>query len=610
MCPGARRRLVVEKGDFFAGEHTLILAVTLAPRSWSPLLITSLCIGSCNAASFAASLSPGDKIHYSIKMAATTSTALGELSRQTLTESTSPATWNKRTWHLALACLTLSMLLIHGYHPFAEDGGLYVAGIEYLLRPTLFPHDAAFVTAHLHYSIFATTIASLVRITHLPLTWVLLLSYCFSLWLTLYAGLQILRRCFNKPASQFVGLALFSVWATLPVAGTSLLLMDPYLTARSFSTPLSLLAIAFALDAWKPISTYIQSEKYAAPHTIFGNITPAFLLCIGSLLIAALFHPLMASYAVAMVITIRLMRLEKPLLPLCTFGVVTIFIATAINTLAPAESPSVVAAAISRYYWFLSQWQWYELCGLVGPLCILAFILRRQQAASPVTLLCKASIVFGSIAIVIALLFAHESSATHLIARLQPLRGFLLLYALMAMLLGASLSQYLHRLQSLTRILIPAAFLLANASILFYVQRASFPASQHIELPWQAPRNPWSQAFMWSKDNTPTDALFALDARYVNTPGEDAQAFRATALHSSLPDFSKDGGEASITPTLSDLWQQGARVQKDLSTQNDAERDSKLKPLGVTWMILHTDSDTTHRCPYSNSVVKVCSLTP
>jgi hypothetical protein len=500
-----------------------------------------------------------------------------------------------------LIFLTLTTLLIHGYHPLAEDGGLYVAGIEYLLNPALFPHDTAFVTAHLHYSIFAITIAEVMRITHIPLAWVLLLAYGFSLWLTLYAGLQILRRCFDNATAQFAGIALLATWATLPVAGTSLLLIDPYLTARSFSTPLSLLAIAFALDDWSSLNRLPSIQRP------LGLVRRPAVACAICLLIAALFHPLMAIYAIAMVLTLRILRLEKPLVGLCLLAVFAIAAAMVLQSLAPPDPLSVTAAAISRYYWFLSQWHWYELCGLIGPPCILLLILREKES-TPTAQLCKASLALSSLAVLMALLFAHERSSSHFIARLQPLRGFLLTYALMPLLLGASLAQRFIKRPIQLFAPVFAAVLFISAGTLFYVQRVTFPASQHIELPWTPPANPWSRAFRWSSRNTPTDALFALDANYITTPGEDAQAFRATSLRSSLADFSKDGGEASITPTLSDLWQQGVKAQANLSAQSDTERDDNLEPLGVTWMVLHADSLTVHVCPYNNGVVKVCSL--
>ena len=45
--------------------------------------------------------------------------------------------------------------MILGYHPYAEDGGLYLAGVKYLLNPSLFPQMRQFVTAPLQYSALA-----------------------------------------------------------------------------------------------------------------------------------------------------------------------------------------------------------------------------------------------------------------------------------------------------------------------------------------------------------------------------------------------------------------------------------------------------------------------
>ena len=334
-----------------------------------------------------------------------------------------------------------------------------------------------------------------------------------------------------------------------------------------------------------------------------------------------------------MVVLLRALRNQHPARLVAAIAAATIAIAATIHALAPPEPPAVVAASLSRYYWFLSQWQWYELCGLLGPFAMLSLVLfqyrRCPRSASPrnIRALCHTSLAAGAIAIAIALLFAHAHSTTYLIARLQPLRIFLPIYALMALLLGAVATDRL-----LARRRAPLFSTLSTLSTLFVVlgssfalyaaQRATFPASQHIELPWIAPTNPWSQAFLWVRNNTPTQALFALDPDYITTPGEDAQTFRATALRSTLPDFSKDGGEASITPSLALLWQHQLTAQfavqhgtaltshAMLSTQTDAERDAHLRPLGVTWLILHADASTTHSCPYRNSVVKVCRLVP
>jgi hypothetical protein len=504
---------------------------------------------------------------------------------------------------LALVALTVFTLLLNGYHPLAEDGGLYVAGVQLTLNPALFPHYTVFVSEHLHFSIFAPVLATIVHLTHLSLAWVLLLTDLFSLWLTFYAAHRLLQRTIFSEAAQLAGLCLLAAFWTLPIAGTSLLLMDPYVTARSLSTPLSLLAVSFALDDRFDLRSLLSSA-----------------LC---LILAAAFHPLMAAYAFAFVLVLRLTRLRHRYVAYALLTLAAIALAAILHTVAPSESPAIVAAEKSRYYWFLSQWQWFELLGLAGPLAVLAALLTRyRKQTDPLNTaaatLCRACIAIGCIATLVALLFAHEGGRAHLVARLQPLRVFLLIYAIMTLLLGATLTQLAlnarERLQSNTLRLaiesLPAIILVALAATMFYVQRQTFPASDHLELPWRAQHNPnpWVQAFLWARDHTPPDALFALDTKYVNEDGEDAQTFRPIALRSAVPDFSKDGGEAAITPSLATQWLQGAEAQANLSTETDAVRDPRLLPLGVTWMVLHANAPTAHECPYNNGVIKVCSL--
>ena len=511
--------------------------------------------------------------------------------------------WHRSTWFALLILLALATLLLNGYHPLAEDGGLYVAGVQLTLNPALFPHYAVFVSEHLHFSVFAPVLAFFVHFTHLSLAWVLLLTDLFSLCLTFYAAHRILQRTISGEAAQFAGLCLLAAFWTLPIAGTSLLLMDPYVTARSLSTPVSLLAVAFALEDRPSFRPLLWS---------------AFCL-----ILAAAFHPLMATYALAFILVLRLSCLRQRYVAYALLTLSALTLATILQTIAPTETPAIIAAEKSRYYWFLSQWQWFELLGLAGPLAVLAALLTRYRKQSDplnaaAATLCRASIAIACIATLVVLLFAHEGSRSHLVARMQPLRVFLLIYAIMTLLLGATLTQLAletrQRLQSqvgrsaLTAL--PTILIVALAGTMFYVQRQTFPASEHLEFPWLAQHNPnpWVQAFLWTRDNTPPDALFALDTKYVNEDGEDAQTFRPIALRSALPDFSKDGGEAAITPSLATQWLKGSDAQTNLSTETDAVRDARLLPLGVTWMVLHAAAPTAHQCPYNNGVIKVCSL--
>ncbi len=82
--------------------------------------------------------------------------------------------WSDLRWSGLFAALTIATLLVHGYHPLAEDGGLYVAGVELTLNRSLFPHFTEFVSEHMHYSIFAPVVAS-----HHASSRIFLCSACF-----------------------------------------------------------------------------------------------------------------------------------------------------------------------------------------------------------------------------------------------------------------------------------------------------------------------------------------------------------------------------------------------------------------------------------------------
>lgn len=505
--------------------------------------------------------------------------------------------WSTGRWSVAFVALTLAAFFVHGYHPLAEDGGLYVAGVELTLNRSLFPRFTEFVSEHLHYSIFAPVVAGITRLTHVPLPGVLLLVELLSLVLMLTGARAVLRRVIRNESAQLAGVATLAALWTLPVAGTSLLLMDPYVTARSLSTPLSLWAIAFALDDWR------DNRR-----SVVG--------CIAMIALAAAFHPLMAGYALGLILVLRALRSRRKNLLLIALAALTLAAAAVLQTRAPAESAAVVLAARSRYYWFLSQWHWYEIFGLLGPLLMLLAVrhFSRDRLGLQRLTLCNATILYGCFAAFLTLVFAQESYRVHMVARLQPLRAFLMIYVIMVLLLGASVQQIVERLASSPSVRRYAAvpLVVAAALVMFVSQRRQFPDSAHLELPGHMRQNPnpWVRAFLWCRENTPPDALFAMNAHYITTAGEDAQTFRATAQRSALPDYSKDGGEAAITPRLAGEWAAGFTAQLHLDDETTADLRAHLAPYGVNWVILRSSSPAVLDCPYRNGILKVCRLQP
>ena len=259
----------------------------------------------------------------------------------------------RRAPTLAITLLTAYVLLVHGYHPYAEDGGLYIAGIKKLLDPMLYPAWTAFVTEHLRFSLFAPLVAALVRILHLSLPGVLLGIYLASIWSTLYTAWSIAKQITPGFEARLGAVALLAGAISMPIAGTSLMLFDPYVTARSLSTPLILGAIGYALA--------FNADARRGRNQI---------LCAACLLAAALVHPLMAAYGLAAVLVVSTLGSERasirrrgPWLLL----VAALAVAGGLQASAPAESANQVWVAMTRYYWFPFRWEWYEQFGLLAP---------------------------------------------------------------------------------------------------------------------------------------------------------------------------------------------------------------------------------------------------
>jgi hypothetical protein len=145
--------------------------------------------------------------------------------------------------------LALFAIAVEGYHPYAEDGGLYAAGVERLLDAALFPRWSSFVLAPMRVSAFAPAVAALVRITRCSFPGVLLLMHMATIWATLYVAWGVAELCWHSARARAGAVVLLAWWLGLPVAGTSLQIMDPYVTARSITTPCTLFALLCVLRA-------------------------------------------------------------------------------------------------------------------------------------------------------------------------------------------------------------------------------------------------------------------------------------------------------------------------------------------------------------------------
>jgi hypothetical protein len=276
------------------------------------------------------------------------------------------------------------------------------------------------------------------------------------------------------------------------------------------------------------------------------------------------------------------------------------------ESIAPSQPPGYARVAQTRAYWFLNNWHWYELIGLIAPLLVLAAlkVAPLRKKANSALILANMSIAAGVTSLVVAVLFASRDSHSFIIARLQPLRIFHTVYMFMIITVGSALGELVLKRQ---RIRWAAMFALLGG-IMFFVQMETFPHSNHLEFPWSSQENQWEQGFEWIRSSTSEGSIFAMDAKYITMAGEDSQNFRAISERSALPDYSKDRGIASIAPDLTHDWVESESAQQGLDDATDAQRIAMLHGASAQWVVLSERAPTHFDCVYANHEMKVCRI--
>lgn len=485
---------------------------------------------------------------------------------------------------LRLALLTLGALLVHGYHLGVEDGEIYLPAVRKLLHPKLYPYASQFFLSHERLSLFAPVVAFSARITHLSADWAVFLWYLAMVFATLAACWMLLALCFRSPRARWCGVLLITAVMTMPAANTGLLLIDPYLTARSLSTPLTLFALAAFLARRYPVAVMLT-------------------------LLTASVHPQMAVYLVFLAAVLALCeraerRARKP--ELVTVSSVMVALPLGFH-LGPATQP-YREALYSRDFFFLSTWTWYHWLGLLGPLAFLVWFWRgKLRGTTPeFSRLSLALLPFGILSILAAAILT-SSPQFDMFERLQPLRSFHVITFVFILFLGGVIGEYwAHR-----RAWVIPALVLPLAGLMFFVGYDTYPNSPHIEWPGRTTSpNDWVNALLWIRQNTPENAVFAVDSRYFLDRGVDVHGFRALSARSALADYYKDGGAVSIFPALAPQWKQMTNATYGLNhfTRQDFIRLAREYP--VNWTIIHGVAPAGMTCPYEQRNYSVCQIPP
>lgn len=477
-----------------------------------------------------------------------------------------------------LGLLTLAALLIHGYHLGVEDAEIYIPAASKLRHPYLLPYGTEFFLSHEHLSLFAPIVAWTARLTHLSTDGTVFLWYVLTLFAMLAVCWMLAVLCFSTARARWAATLAVTVALAMPAANTGLLLMDPYLTARSFSTPLAL----FALIAF-------LKRRYAVAALVFA--------------LTAFIHPQMATYLLLLLAILWIADVFA--FAAARQAAATAAFLPADFRLAPAQGP-YREALYARDFYFLFTWTWYDWLGLLAPLAILAWFWKaRPRGTTPAfSRLCLALIPYGLLSILAGAVIS-SSPIFDMLARLQPLRCFHLVTIVFLVFLGGVIGEYAARLG---RWIVPS-LCLAVAALLFTVERQTYPASQHIEWPWlKSSPNAWVNTLLWVRHNTPYNAVFAVDSRYFNDVGVDKHGFRAISHRSALADYFKDGGAVAIFPNLAVEWKQMSDATYGLNHFTVADFTRLAHAYPVTWTVIHGSAPAGMECPYQQQGYAVCKI--
>jgi hypothetical protein len=504
------------------------------------------------------------------------------LSDSTLTPRLFSST-SKSATALGLLLLTFGAVFVHGYHPYAEDAEIYLPGVEKILNPQLFPMGREFFASHASLTIFPNLVALSLRVPHVSLEAGVFLWHLASIFLLLLACWELACLLFMSARARWGAVCLIAALLTLPVAGTALYIMDQYLNPRNLAAFAGIFAVARTLE-----------KKY-----VWAAVWLAF---------AGSVHPLMAAFAFSLCALLAVMEVLEKAGPTMSrasgsLGAVMCCLFPFGFTLDPPTSRAYHEAAMRHGFHYIQLWQWYEVLGAVAPVALFWWFGRIAQARQwhRLARLCRALVIYNAVyfcaALVVDLPARFES-----LARLQPLRSLHLLYMLMFVVIGGFLGEYILK----NRVWRWLALFAPLSVGMFLAQRALFPASSHIEWPGAAPKNPWAQAFVWVRQNTPVDAVFALDPLYMQLPAEDAIGFRCLAQRSRLADALKDSGAVSMFPPLAEEWWTQVQAQtpwKSFRADDFALLKEKYR---VSWVVVQQPGVAGFDCAYQNNAVKVC----
>jgi hypothetical protein len=487
----------------------------------------------------------------------------------------------KRLIHHALPLLLFTVIgfLVMGYHPGFEDDGIYLTAVKADLNPALYPHDSEFFRLQMQATLFDGWMAHFIRWTGVPIAWAELLWQFATLFLILWACRRIAALIFPEARAQWAAVAMVAAMFTLPVAGTALNIADQHLHPRNLATAFILIAVSWILEGkrWQAVPL---------------------------LVLALVLHPIMAAMGMSFCVFLTL-ALREPVPFRLRAAQGSLAAAAPLGWIFAPTSPSWRLALASRTYYSVYRWAWYEWLGALAPLFLfwLLWRLSEERGQTRLARFALAVFAYGVFQQVVAMALLAPDSLVRL-TPLQPMRYLHVVYIFMALAAGGLLGRFLLKAQAWRW----ALYLLVINGGMFLVQWELIDDGAHLELPWIAPANPWLQAFDWIRQNTPADAYFALDPRYLATPGEGFHSFRAMAERSQLSDGIKDTAVVMEVPNLAPIWREEQLAQVGWQHFQLADFERLKAQFGVDWVLVSYAQSPGLACRWHNDALSVCQI--
>jgi hypothetical protein len=473
---------------------------------------------------------------------------------------------------------------VMGYHPGTEDDALYLSAIKADLNPALYPHDAKFFRIQLEATYFDRVVAWSAQATGSSVATTVLVWQFGALALTLFACLSIAGKLFAEQRAQWGGVALVAALFAMPVAGTALFLADPHLHPRNVATALILLGV----------SRILSEKRWQAA---------------ALLLVSVLIHPIMAAMGISFCFFLSVALSDptyewlRTLIETRPTASVAAFVP--LGWIFEPATPIWMKAVQSRSYCYLYQWTWYEWLGAVAPIFLfwLLWQIARKQKEDLLARFALAVFAYSVFQQALAMVMLGVPQLIRL-TPLQPMRYLQLEYYFLMLIAGCLLGKYVLR----AKVWRWALFLLAVNGGMLTAQRSQFSGTEQLEMPGRSSANPWLQAFAWIRANTPTDAYFAMDPRYLAAEGEDYHGFRALAERSQLADAIKDTAVVMQVPELGPSWDRQLAAQEGWKNFQIADFERLKTEFGVNWVLVSNPPPAGLDCQWHNDELAVCKI--